>query len=120
MSVVCRMALLLLAVASGCRLISRRFMRSMLWSMAGLRQASSQVQAAKMGKSVVLVGLTGIWRAPVEGASAIRTPATPRPSRPGPGEFYERPYRYYSVPAALAEDVGLQQRGPREPLAGRR
>ena len=101
MSVVRRMALLLLAVASGCRLIKPAACEVDVVVYGGTSAGViAAVQAAKMGKSVVLVGpdrhLGGLSSGGLGYTDSGNTKAVGGLAR----EFYERLYRYYSAPEA--------------------
>jgi len=101
MAVVRRMALLLLAVASGCRLIKPAACEVDVVVYGGTSAGVvAAVQAAKMGKSVVLVGpdrhLGGLSSSGLGYTDSGNTKAVGGLAR----EFYERLYRHYSAPDA--------------------
>jgi hypothetical protein len=95
------MALLLLAVASGCRLIKPAACEVDVVVYGGTSAGVvAAVQAAKMGKSVVLVGpdrhLGGLSSSGLGYTDSGNTKAVGGLAR----EFYERLYRHYSAPDA--------------------
>jgi hypothetical protein len=95
------MALLLLAVASGCRLIKPAACEVDVVVYGGTSAGVvASVQAAKMGKSVVLVGpdrhLGGLSSSGLGYTDSGNTKAVGGLAR----EFYERLYRHYSAPDA--------------------